>query len=49
MADPVFAKRKNPEAYAPENSDVPIGTAYQWYILSHQHVKKLNAKYAAIR
>ena len=28
---------------APEGSGVPIGTEYHWYILAHQHVKKLDA------
>jgi hypothetical protein len=28
---------------APEGSGVPVGTEYHWYILSHQHVAKLNA------
>jgi hypothetical protein len=28
---------------APQGSGVPTGTAYHWYILAHQQVKKLNA------
>lgn len=28
---------------APEGSGVPVGTEYHWYILAHQHVRKLNA------
>lgn len=28
---------------APEGSGVPVGTAYHWFILAHQHVEKLNA------
>ena len=28
---------------APEGSGVPIGSEYHWYILAHQHVKKLDA------
>ncbi|MDE3060635.1 MAG: hypothetical protein KGJ06_06450, partial [Pseudomonadota bacterium] len=28
---------------APEGSGVPVGTAYHWFILSHQYVEKLNA------
>jgi hypothetical protein len=28
---------------APEGSGVPVGTQYHWYILAHQHVKKLDA------
>ena len=28
---------------APEGSGVPVGTEYHWYILAHQHVKKLDA------
>jgi hypothetical protein len=29
--------------HAPEGSGVPVGTAYHWFILSHQYVEKLNA------
>jgi hypothetical protein len=28
---------------APKGSGVPVGTEYHWYILAHQHVKKLDA------
>ena len=28
---------------APKGSGVPIGTEYHWYILAHQHVRKLDA------
>ena len=28
---------------APEGSGVPVGTEYHWYILAHQHVRKLDA------
>ena len=28
---------------APEGSGVPVGTEYNWYILAHQNVRKLNA------
>ena len=28
---------------APKGSGVPIGTEYHWYIVAHQHVKKLDA------
>lgn len=28
---------------APEGSGVPVGTEYHWYILGHQHVRKLDA------
>jgi hypothetical protein len=38
-----YAVTKRLAGHAPENSGVPVGTEYQWYILSHQHVKKLNA------
>jgi len=38
-----YAVTKRRAGHAPENSGVPVGTEYQWYILSHQHVKKLNA------
>jgi hypothetical protein len=29
--------------HAPKGSGVPVGTGYNWYILAHQVVKKLNA------
>lgn len=38
-----YAVTKRRKGHAPENSGVPVGTEYQWYILAHQHVKKLNA------
>lgn len=38
-----YAVTKRRAGHAPENSGVPVGTEYQWFILSHQHVKKLNA------
>jgi hypothetical protein len=38
-----YAVTKRRAGHAPENSGVPVGTEYQWYILAHQHVKKLNA------
>lgn len=28
---------------APEGSGAPVGTEYHWYILAHQHVRKINA------
>jgi hypothetical protein len=28
---------------APEGSGVPVGSEYHWYIIAHQHVKKLDA------
>lgn len=28
---------------APKGSGVPVGTEYNWYILAHQHVEKLDA------
>src|SRR6201996_9058277 len=38
-----YAVTKRRVGHAPEYSGVPVGTEYQWFILSHQHVKKLNA------
>jgi hypothetical protein len=38
-----YAVTKRRAGKAPENSGVPVGTAYQWYILAHQKVVKLNA------
>jgi len=38
-----YAVTKRRRGHAPENSGVPVGTEYHWYILSHQHAKKLNA------
>jgi hypothetical protein len=34
---------KRRKGHAPEGSGVPVGTEYQWYILAHQNVKKLDA------
>jgi len=34
---------KRRAGHAPEGSGVPVGTAYHWFILSHQFVEKLNA------
>jgi hypothetical protein len=38
-----FAVTKRRAGKAPEGSGVPVGTEYHWYILAHQHVKKLDA------
>jgi len=38
-----FAVTKRRAGHAPEGSGVPVGTEYHWYILAHQHVRKLNA------
>lgn len=38
-----FAVVKRRAGKAPEGSGVPVGTEYHWYILSHQHVRKLDA------
>src|SRR5688572_32550427 len=38
-----YAVTKRRAGKAPEGSGVPVGTAYHWYILAHQNVKKLNA------
>ena len=38
-----YAVTKRRRGHAPEGSGVPVGTAYHWYILAHQNVKKLNA------
>ena len=38
-----YAVTKRRAGKAPANSGVPIGTAYQWYILAHQKVEKLTA------
>lgn len=38
-----YAVTKRRAGKAPEGSGVPIGTEYHWYILAHQHVRKLNA------
>ena len=34
---------KRRAGHAPEGSGVPVGTAYHWFIMSHQYVEKLNA------
>jgi hypothetical protein len=38
-----FAVTKRRAGKAPEGSGVPVGTEYHWYILAHQHVRKLDA------
>jgi hypothetical protein len=38
-----YAVTKRRAGRAPEKSGVPVGTAYQWYILAHQKVEKLTA------
>lgn len=38
-----YAVIKRRAGRAPEGSGVPVGTEYHWYILAHQHVRKLNA------
>lgn len=38
-----YAVPKHRVGHAPEGSGAPVGTEYHWYILAHQHVKKLNA------
>jgi hypothetical protein len=38
-----YAVTKRRAGKAPEGSGVPVGTEYNWYILAHQTVKKLNA------
>jgi len=38
-----FGVTKRRAGKAPEGSGVPVGTEYHWYILAHQHVRKLNA------
>ena len=38
-----YAVVKRRAGKAPEGSGVPVGTEYHWYILSHQHVRKLDA------
>jgi hypothetical protein len=38
-----FSVTKRRAGKAPKGSGVPVGTAYHWYILSHQIVTKLNA------
>jgi hypothetical protein len=34
---------KRRAGHAPEGSGAPVGTEYHWYILAHQHVRKINA------
>jgi hypothetical protein len=38
-----FEVTKRRAGKAPEGSGVPVGTEYNWYIVAHQLVKKLNA------
>src|SRR5688572_22695540 len=38
-----YAVKKRRAGRAPEGSGVPVGTEYNWYILAHQNVRKLNA------
>ncbi|MFN3403943.1 MAG: hypothetical protein ACK40G_07600 [Cytophagaceae bacterium] len=38
-----YAVTKRRKGKAPEGSGVPVGSEYHWYILAHQHVRKLNA------
>jgi len=38
-----YAVTKRRAGRAPENSGVPVGTGYQWYIIAHQKVTKLTA------
>ena len=38
-----YAVTKRRVGHAPEGSGVPVGTAYHWYIMAHQDVRKLNA------
>ncbi len=38
-----YSVTKRRAGKAPEGSGVPVGTEYHWYILAHQHVRKLNA------
>jgi len=38
-----YAVTKRRVGHAPEGSGVPVGTGYNWYIMAHQVVKKLNA------
>jgi hypothetical protein len=38
-----YAVTKRRAGRAPKGSGVPVGTEYHWFILAHQHVKKLNA------
>jgi hypothetical protein len=38
-----YAVTKRRAGKAPEGSGVPVGTAYHWYIVAHQNVRKLNS------
>jgi hypothetical protein len=38
-----YSVTKRRAGKAPRGSGVPVGTAYHWFILSHQFVEKLNA------
>jgi hypothetical protein len=38
-----YSVTKRRAGRAPEGSGAPVGTAYHWFILSHQYVEKLNA------
>src|SRR5207247_8895320 len=38
-----YSVTKRRAGHAPEGSGVPIGTENNWYILSHQNVKKIDA------
>lgn len=38
-----YSVTKHRAGHAPEGSGAPVGTAYHWFILSHQFVEKLNA------
>lgn len=38
-----YAVPKRRAGKAPPGSGVPVGTEYHWYILAHQHVRKLDA------
>jgi hypothetical protein len=38
-----YAVNKKRAGHAPEGSGVPVGTEYNWYILAHQNVRKLDA------
>jgi hypothetical protein len=38
-----YAVNKRRSGHAPEGSGVPVGTEYNWYILAHQNVRKLDA------
>ena len=40
--DFTFSSLKRRAREAPEGSGVPIGTAYHWFILAHQKVRKLD-------